>query len=354
MQTDRTDPGCNAAPELIRTEDELDELLTRARAALVEFMPRLSSPLVILGAGGKMGPTLAMLAHRAAEAAGHRLDVIAVSRFSDEGTKHWLARRGVKTLKADLLQRGDVERLPDSENVVYLLGLKFGTQQDPGATWAANTLAPAHVAERYASARIVALSTGNVYPLGPTNGGGAQEEHALTPFGEYANAAVARERIFEYFARKNHSRTALIRLSYAVELRYGVLVDIARKVRAAEPVDVSNGSFNCIWQGDANEMILRALALAASPPAVFNLTCPAILSVREVATKFSELLGHAVKFVGLESDTALLSNPAKLCAEFGPPPTPLGTIIRWTAHWVKNGGRYLDKPTHFEVRDGKY
>jgi len=341
-------------PELINTDAELEDVLTRPRAVLMEFIRTVSSPLVILGAGGKMGPSLAVLAKRAAKMAGHRLDVIAVSRFTDEAARTSLERHGVKTLRADLLEREQVEALPDSGDIVYLVGLKFGTQQNPGGTWAANTLVPAHVAERYAESRLVALSTGNVYPMVTVKSGGALEKRALTPLGEYANAAVARERIFEYFARKQGTHIASLRLSYALDLRYGVLVDIARKVHAGEPIDVTTGYFNCIWQADANEMILRALALTDNPPTSFNLTSPTVFSVRKVAAKFSQLLGRSAKLVGTESTTAFLSNTERMCSELGAPPTPFESVIRWTAHWVKNGGRSLNKPTHFEVRDGAY
>jgi uncharacterized protein YbjT (DUF2867 family) len=339
---------------MIHDESELDDWLTRPRPELVDFIRTLPSPLLILGAGGKMGPTLAVLARRAAELAGHPLEIIAVSRFSAPAARRWLEDRGVSTVSADMLERDAVGKLPDAANVIYLVGLKFGTRENPSLTWAANTLAPAHVAERYATSRLVALSTGNVYPLVPVNSGGAGEEHALTPPGEYPNAAVARERIFEYFSRRGGPRVAQLRLSYAVELRYGVLADIARLVAAGEPVDVTPGHFNCIWQGDANEMVLRALDLAASPPAVFNLTGPAILSVREVATRFSELLDCPLRLVGAEADTALLSNTERLRRALGPVRTGIDDVIRLTAAWVKAGGRSLNKPTHFEVRDGAY
>jgi dTDP-4-dehydrorhamnose reductase len=338
----------------INSEKELEEVLTHPGPALVDSIRRLSSPLVVLGAGGKMGPTLAVLARRAADAAQHALEIIAVSRFSDEGTRSSLERHGVKTWPADLLDRDGVQKLPASANIIYLVGLKFGTAQNPSLTWAVNTLAPAHVAERYPAARIVALSTGNVYPLTPVQAGGATENEPLTPAGEYPNAAVARERIFEHFAEKNATPFALLRLNYAVELRYGVLVDIARRVWTGEPIDVSNGFFNCIWQGDANEMILRSFPLAEVPARAWNLTSPRVLSVREVAENFARLFDKPVRFIGAEAETALLSNASRLCAELGAPATSLDTMIRWTAHWVKSGGRYLNKPTHFEVRDGAY
>jgi nucleoside-diphosphate-sugar epimerase len=284
---------------------------------------------------------------------GHPLDVIAVSRFSDEGLRQWLEEHGVRTLPLDLLDRSALHRLPDAQNVIYLVGLKFGTADNPAQTWAINTLVPAHVAERYAGAAIVALSTGNVYPLVPAPGSGSTENDPLTPLGEYANATVARERVFEFFARRNGTRLAILRLNYAVDLRYGVLVDIARKVYAGEPIDLTTGYFNCIWQGDANDTILRALSLAQSPPLVLNLTGP-MLSVREVAIRFGELLGRPARFAGTEAATALLSNPAKANVLLGTPSTPIEHVMQQTAQWIQRGGRLLDKPTHFESRDGKY
>jgi nucleoside-diphosphate-sugar epimerase len=344
----------SSAPELIGTEDQLDHVLTQPRRVLIDSMRQFSSPLVVLGAGGKMGPSLAVLARRAAEAAQHGLKVIAVSRFSDAASRDWLEARGVDTISADLLNRAAVERLPDSANVVYLVGLKFGTAQNPSLTWAANTLVPAAIAERYSKARVVALSTGNVYPLVPVASGGAVETHPLTPLGEYANAAVARERIFEYLAARDGTRVVLLRLNYALELRYGVLVDLARKVMAEQPIDLTTGYCNVIWQGDANEMILRALAFAATPPNVFNLTSPEMFSVQEIALELARLLQRPATFTGAAAGTALLSNSSRLCALLGVPATPLQTVVRWTAHWVKNNGRFLGKPTRFEVRDGRY
>jgi hypothetical protein len=331
----------------LKTEAELEDALTRPRPVLVDFMRGVESPLVILGAGGKMGPTLAILARRAAEAAKHPLRIIAVSRFSDPRAKVALEKAGVETCEADLLDRQSFERLPDARNVIYLVGLKFGTAQNPSLTWAINTLVPAYAVERYPKARMVALSTGNVYPLVPVKSGGATEEHPLTPLGEYANAAVARERIFEYC---NPAVTRL-RLNYAVELRYGVLVDIARRVWDEEVIDLANGCFNCIWQGDANEMILRSLSLDPGP---WNLTGPGIVSVREVAEQFGKRFSKKVRFTNQESDTALLNNAAKICERLGAPPTALPTVIDWIADWVRIGGRYLGKPTHYEVRDGAY
>ena len=341
-------------PLEIKSEEELEDVLTQPAPALVQFISRITSPLVILGAGGKMGPTLAALAKRAADQARHNLDVIAVSRFTDPRCKVWLEKHGVQTHTADLLNRADVDRLPDSANIIYLLGLKFGTSQQPAATWAMNTIPPALVSERYHNSKIVALSSGNVYPMSNVNTLGSQEEDPLTPLGEYPNAVVARERIFEFYSRQHNTPLALIRLFYAVELRYGVLVDIATKILHGEPISLANGYFNCIWQGDANEMIIRSLALAASPPARFNLCQPQVYSLRSVAVELGEHMQAAPLFADSEASTALIGDPSRICQALGRPGTRFVQILKWTADWVRKGGRNLNKPTHFEVRDGVY
>ena len=343
-----------ALPETVGSEAALDHLLARPRPALVAFIRTVSSPLIILGAGGKMGPTLAALARRAAEAAGHKLEVIAVSRFSNANARRWLEERGVKTITADLLRSDEARRLPDAENLIFMVGLKFGTSESPALTWAINTLVPAHAMQRYARSRITALSTGNVYPLTPVKSAGSDESDSLTPHGEYSNATVGRERIFEFYSRQDGTPVVLLRLFYATELRYGVLRDIADRIWTNQPVDLTSGHFNCIWQGDANEMILRSLPLAASPPTAFNLTSPEMFLVRTVAERLGELLDRPVRFAGAESDNALLGNTTRLRSQLGAPPTPLDAMLRWTAHWVKTGGRSLGKPTHFDVRDGRY
>ena len=341
-------------PRTITTEEELESVLTEPSDALVKFIPRVRGPLVILGAGGKMGPTLAILAKRAAEEAGHRLEVIAISRFGDAEARRSLEARGVKTIGCDLLERSSFEALPDTENVIYLVGMKFGTANDPASTWAMNTVVPARVAERYPRARIVALSTGNVYPLSRVATGGSLESDPLTPVGEYGNSAVGRERVFEYFSRRNGTPIVMLRLFYAVELRYGVLVDIARKVFVGDPINLASGHFNCIWQGDANEMILRSFDLATSPIATRNLCAAEISPTRKTALRFGDLLDREPKFIGAESETALLGNAQRICGELGRPGTGLDTMIQLIADWVKRGGSSLGKPTHFETRDGKY
>jgi nucleoside-diphosphate-sugar epimerase len=309
---------------------------------------------MLLGAGGKMGPSLAVLARRAAEAAGYPLEVIAASRFSNPQTRAWLEQRSVRTISCDLLDPKAVVALPPASDVISLIGLKFGTSQNPAATWATNTLAPPLIADRYPEARIVALSTGNVYPLSSVAEGGAVESDPLTPLGEYANAAVARERIFEYLSERNGIKVLLLRLFYAVELRYGVLRDLADKVWNGEPIDLANGFFNCIWQGDANEFILRSLPLTQRPATALNLTSTRIFSVSALASQLGEWLGREPHFVGRENATALVGNATQMREGLGEPPTPMDTALRWTAAWVQQGGRSLGKPTHFEVRDGNY
>ncbi len=354
MNNEQSAGGVDRWPARIESEAILEEVLTRPSAQLTEFIRSVRDPLVIVGAGGKMGPTLAVLARRAAEAAGHQLDVIAVSRFGDRTAQGWLEQRGVRTISMDLLDPSAPERLPDSSNVICLVGLKFGTGQNPSLTWAVNALVPDRICRRYPAARMVALSTGNVYPLSAVQRGGASEDDPLTPLGEYANAAVARERIFDYHARQAGTPLTLLRLYYAVELRYGVLVDIARKVHQGEAIDLANGHLTCIWQGDANEMILRSLDLARTPPAVFNLCRPEVFRVRDVATQLGLLLDRSPRFAGEESDRAIIGNAAQLCAALGEPATPLDRMLRWIADWVRSNGRSLGRPTHFETRDGKY
>jgi nucleoside-diphosphate-sugar epimerase len=341
-------------PQAITSEDQLDELLTRPSPALVEFIKTIPSPLVLLGASGKMGPTLAVRAHRAARQAGHPLEIVAASRFSNSAARRWLEDRGVSTIPVDILNSESLKGLPQAACIIYLAGQKFGTSENPAYTWAINTLAPANVCRRYPTSRIVALSTGSVYPFTPVSFGGAKETHPLTPTGEYANACVARERIFEYFSQVHNTPVALIRLFYAVELRYGVLVDIAEKVYYQKPVDLSMGYLNWIWQGDANDMILRSLALAHTPPQAYNLSGPQIHSVRTLAEQFGEVMGKTVNFTGSEAATALLGNCEPICALLGNPETPMDVLIRWTADWIQRQGRLLGKPTHFEVRDGRY
>lgn len=341
-------------PDIVADDEQLDELITTPSPELIEFAATLSGPIVILGAGGKMGPTLAVRAQRAIDESGSAAHVVAVSRFSDQTSRDWLTQRGVITIAADLLQRDSFAELPDSNSIIYLVGSKFGTSQNPSHTWAINTISPTYAMERYGGSRFVALSTGNVYPFSSVTGGGAVESDTLQPVGEYAYAAVGRERVFDYFARATNTPVAMIRLNYATDLHYGVLTDLACKVAAGQPIDLTQGYFNCIWQGDANDIIIRALAVAESPLHPINLTSIETFSVREVAQEFARLMGREVTLTGQESETGLLSNASHCCQIFGDPATPMSRVIHWTANWVTSGGRMLGKPTHFEVRDGGF
>lgn len=340
-------------PSRLTSEAELDDWMTRPSEALINFVATLRGPLVVLGAGGKMGPSLCVLARRAAEAAGHDLEVVAVSRFTDAAARSWLEAQGVRTLPCDLLA-DRLGVLPDAENVVYLVGLKFGTGQAPARTWAVNALVPARVTERYAGARVVALSSGNVYPLVPVASGGSAETDPLTPLGEYANACVARERIFQFGSERHGVPGVLVRLNYATDLRYGVLVDVAQTIAAGRPVDVTMGYLNCIWQRDANDAALRALALAETPMRPLNVTGTERLAVRALAERLGGLMRLPVEVVGEEAPTALLSDTTRMVEALGPPQTPLDAVLRWTADWVGAGRATLGKPTNFEVRDGRY
>lgn len=336
------------------TEAELDERLSRPTPGAIEVLRRLPGDLLVLGAGGKMGPSLCRMARRALDAGGLPGRVLAVSRFGELGRAAALARDGVVVLQADLLDPDALARLPDAPNILFMAGQKFGTRDAPHRTWAMNAIVPARVAERYAGRRTVVFSTGNVYPLTPVASGGAVEAGPTAPVGEYAMSCLARERIFEHAAATAGSPVLLFRLNYAVELRYGVLLDTARRVRNGEPVPLAMGHVNVIWQGDANARALQALALTASPATVLNLTGPELVSIRWLAERFAEHFGRPARFEGAEAPDALLSNAARVTARFGPPAVTLETMIAWTAAWVAQGGRQLGKPTRFEVRDGQF
>jgi nucleoside-diphosphate-sugar epimerase len=334
--------------------DELDEFLTTPSEALVSDLAGLEGDLMVIGSAGKMGPTLAVLAQRALEAAGGGRRVIAVSRFSDPTARQRLEAAGVTVVPADLQDPSALANLPEAPNIVYMLGTKFGTTGREYQTWAVNAYLPGRVAERFPSSRFTVFSSGNIYPLRPVARGGADESVIPDPVGEYAQSCLARERMFEYASRANGTPVSIFRLNYAIDLRYGVLYDIASQVHAGEVVDVTMGSANVIWQGDANTIALRALCHAASPPAVFNVTGPESVSTRWLVDQFASRFGVEPKTTGEEAPTALLSNAAKAFATFGYPQVPLGTMIDWIADWIMAGGPSLNKPTHFQEREGRF
>jgi nucleoside-diphosphate-sugar epimerase len=331
--------------------NELDRLLSEPRAETRDALRRCPGDIIVLGAGGKMGPTLAIMARRAADDTSR---VMAVSRWSSATAQRALNDAGVETIACDLLDRHAVDRLPDAPNVIFMAGQKFGTTGAPALTWAMNTLVPANCVERYKNSRIVAFSTGNVYPLTPVGSGGSRETDAPSPVGEYAASCLGRERVFELYAERAGTRAAIVRLNYAIDLRYGVLVDIAVRVKRGEPVPVDMGYVNVIWQGDANRIAIECLPHAATPPFIINVTGSETLSVRELANRFAREFSTTATFSGTERPDALLSNTAKMRDTFAAPATSLGDMIRMVAGWVSDGGPLLGKPTRFEARDGKF
>ncbi|WP_406697684.1 NAD-dependent epimerase/dehydratase family protein [Singulisphaera sp. Ch08] len=338
----------------IETEAELETLLSEPTAEVIETLSRLPGDIVLLGVAGKMGPTLARMARRASDASGTPRRVIGVSRFSAPGSQEELAAHGVETISCDLLNEAELARLPDAAHVIYLAGKKFGSTGDEATTWVMNAYLPALVAKRYRDSRIVAFSSGNIYGMVPASSAGSREEDPPRPVGEYAMSCLARERIFEAFSRSQQTPMALIRLNYACELRYGVIVDLAQKVQAGEPIDLGMGYLNTIWQGDANALTLRALEHTATPPTVINLTGPERLSVRAVAERLGELMNRPVRFIGTESDSALLNDARQGLERLGPPRVTADSLIERVAAWVSRGGTSLGKPTHFESRDGAF
>jgi nucleoside-diphosphate-sugar epimerase len=334
--------------------EQLEDLLSAPTPLVVESMRRLRGDVLILGVGGKMGPSLARMVKRASQEANVQRRVIGVSRFSTGGIERQLRQWGISTLPADLLNREDLKRLPDVENVIYMAGMKFGSSGNEPLTWAMNCYLPGMVCERFAHSRIAAFSTGNVYGLVAMTGGGSVEADFPNPVGDYAMSCLGRERMFQYFSEAMKIPVTLLRLNYAVEMRYGVLLDVAKKVAAGQAVDVSMGYANVIWQGDANAMAILSLEQAATPAKIVNLGGPEVLRIREVAEEFGKLLGKAVKFSGVEAEDALLSNAQEAYRLFGKPRIGATQVIRWVADWVKRGGATLDKPTHFEARDGKF
>jgi nucleoside-diphosphate-sugar epimerase len=332
-------------------EDALDERLSRPDQETMDALTSLDGDVIVLGAGGKMGPTVARMARRALGNSARR--VLAVSRFSDDEVASGLEAAGVEVLRADLADPRQVAALPYAANVLWMAGQKFGTTGDPVGTWTHNVVASVHAAEHYAGARVVCFSTGNVYGRSPVSRGGSQEGDALTPDGEYAASTIGRERVFESVTRRTGSPLLLYRLFYACDLRYGVVTEIARKVLHGEPVDLGTGWVNVIWQGDANRLALRALAVANTPATALNVTGP-MVRVREIAERCALYAGVSPRFAGREGDAALVANVHRLGDELPYTALPLETLCAWAVDWLRSNGRVLNKPTKFEVRDGRF
>ncbi|HZZ42042.1 MAG TPA: NAD-dependent epimerase/dehydratase family protein [Tepidisphaeraceae bacterium] len=340
--------------EMIGSVEELEEMLSEPSEAAVGAMSRLKGDILFLGVAGKMGPTLARMAVRASEMAGVKRKVIGVARFSNAEERPRLEKMGVETIKCDLLDREELEKLPDVANVVYMPAMKFGSTNQEALTWAMNTFLAGECARKYRKSKIVAFSTGNVYGLSPVVRGGSLEGDVPGPAGDYAMSCLGRERMFEHFSRVNGTEVALIRLNYAMEMRYGVLVDVAKRVWAGEVIDLAMGNFNVIWQGDANAMTLAAFDQVGTPPFVVNVAGPEMLSMRVVCERYGKLMGKDVKFTGGEAGDALLSNGQLGHRLYGYPRVSADQMMVWIAKWVMGGGKDIGKPTHFEARDGRY
>jgi nucleoside-diphosphate-sugar epimerase len=343
-------PAASAQPTRIADLSALDELMSRPSPELVAALRQAPGDIMVLGVGGKMGPTLARMARRADP----QRRVIGVARFSEPGLRERLEADGVECMAADLLSREALATLPEAPNVIFMAGRKFGSTGSEWLTWAMNAHVPALVAERFPGSRIVAFSTACVYPFVDTASNGAPESVSPTaPSGEYANSCVARERLFEHFSHEHQTPGRLLRLSYAIDMRYGVLHDVAQKVLKREPIDLAMGHANIIWQGEANDWALRTLAHCTAPTTALNLSGPKV-SIREVARGLGERLGIAPVLVGQEAPTAWLVDCSEAVRLFGEPKVKLETMLDWTADWVQRGGASLNKPTHYEARDGKY
>jgi len=338
-------------PDRFADTDALDDFMSLPSDDLIRELAKVEGDIMVLGVGGKMGPSLARLAKRAAP----EKRVIGVARFSDPALPAQLESWGIEPIAADLLDREATERLPHVANIIFMAGRKFGATDDLDLTWAMNVHVPAIVAETFKESRIVAFSTGCVYPFVDVRHQGATEAMAPNPPpGEYANSCLGRERMFEHFSRRFGTPGRIIRLNYAIDMRYGVLLDVGRKVFENQPVDLTTGHFNCIWQGDANAMILRALGHCTTPTTPLNISGPETISVRALAEAFGRRLDKQPTFVNEEADSAWLVNTTAACTLFGYPGVTLGRMIDWIADWLAQGGVSWDKATQYQVRDGVF
>ena len=336
------------------TTDQLDDLLSTPDQRVVRTMELMEGDIVVLGVGGKMGPTFARMLRRATELAGRPRRIFGVSRFGSRGLQEKLETWGVETIACDVLDEPSVEQLPDVANVVSMLGYKFGAARNPALTWAMNCYVPAVISRRYRASQITAFSSGNVYGNVAVESGGSVETDVPKPVGEYAFTVLGRERIYEHFSRRQRTPMTLLRLNYATELRYGVLVDLAQQVHRGTPIDLAMGYVNVIWQRDANAMAANALSFTDTPPRILNIAGEEILPVRDVCTEFGRQMNVPVKFVGAEASNALLNKATQNYEELGKPTKSAGEMIAWTARWVMEGGETLGKPTHFASRDGTF
>ncbi len=332
----------------------LEQEILKPSPVLVDDISRIQGDILLLGVGGKMGPAMARVARQAADIAGSSQRIIGVSRFSDGDARTALEAAGVETIAADLLNEADLAALPDAPNVIYLAGHKFGTTGKEPFTWAMNAYLPGRVAEKYRNSNIIAFSSGNVLPFVPVTSGGVSEETNPDPIGEYAQSCLGRERIFEYFSQKNNTPMLIYRLNYAVDFRYGVMVEIAKSVLSGEPIDLRTENVNVIWQGDANEIAIRSLLHCASPAKILNVTGPETVSIRWLAQQYGLRFQKEPLFIHEEQPTALLSNASEAHKLFGYPRVTLKEMIDMTASWLLQGGKLINKPTHFQERGGKF